>query len=143
MTNAVKNIRTDLLYPDESTKIVEAASEVYKHFGGSFKESIVDNALTIALEKKRLKVECQKRIDVYFEGVKVGVYIPDKIIEEKIIIELKSKPFLGKEDEKQFWRYLKATPYKLGFLINFGPKQLEIKRRVYDLARPASNVALQ
>lgn len=39
-----------------------------------------------------------------------------------------------KEDEKQFWRYLKATDYKVGFLINFGNK-LEIKRRVYDTAR--------
>ena len=48
-----------------------------------------------------------------------------------IILELKCKPFISKEDEKQFWRYLKATPYRLGFLINFSPKKLEIKRRIF------------
>lgn len=80
-------------------------------------------------------MDSQKRIDIYFSGVKVGVYVPDKIINDIIIVELKCKPFIVKEDEKQFWRYLKATPYQLGFLINFSPKSLEIKRRIYDLAR--------
>ena len=61
--------------------------------------------------------------------------MPDKVVNEIIILEIKCKPFLVKEDEKQFWRYLKATDYKLGFLINFSPKTLEIKRRIYDLAR--------
>ena len=51
------------------------------------------------------------------------------------MIELKSKQFLTKEDERQFWLYLKATDYKVGFLINFGSKELEFKRRVYDKAR--------
>lgn len=143
MINAVKNIRNDLLYQEESAKIFEACKEVYKEFGGSFKESIVDNALTVALEKRGLKVESQKRIDIYFSGVKVGVYVPDKVVNEIIVLEIKCKPFLIKEDEKQFWRYLKATKYKLGFLINFAPQILEIKRRIYDLARTASNTALQ
>ena len=138
MINAVRNIRDDLLYKEESAKIIDACKEVYKEFGGSFKESVVDNALTVALEKKGLVVNSQKRIDIYFSGTKVGVYIPDKVINEIIILEIKCKPFLVKEDEKQFWRYLKATDYKLGFLINFSPKTLEIKRRIYDLARNKS-----
>jgi GxxExxY protein len=135
MLNAGINIRDDLLYQEESGKILEACKAVYKEFGGSFKESVVDNALTVALEKQGLVVESQKRIDIYFSGVKVGVYVPDKVVNGKIMIELKCKPFLCKEDEKQFWRYLKATEYKLGFLINFSPSKLEIKRRIYDLAR--------
>lgn len=154
MSNGVKNIRDDLLYQEESSKIIEACKEVYKQFGGSFKESVIDKALTIALESKGLKVESQKRIDIYFAGIKVGAYVPDKVVNEIIVLELKCKPFLVKEDEKQFWRYLKATSYRLGFLINFAPKRLEIKRRIYDLARdkatdndamaePASNTALQ
>ena len=140
MIEGGKNIRNDLLYQEESGKILDACKEVYKEFGGSFKESVVDRALTVALEKRGLTVNSQKRIDIYFSGVKVGVYIPDKIVNDIIILELKCKPFLVKEDEKQFWRYLKATNYKLGFLINFAPAKLEIKRRIYDLARnkPAS-----
>ena len=57
------------------------------------------------------------------------------IIDNKILIELKSKEFVTKGDEKTFWHYLKATNYKLGLLINFGPEKLEIKRRIYDEAR--------
>ena len=138
MTNAGRNIREDLLYMEESGKVLDACKEVYKEFGGSFKESIVDNALTIALEQKGLKVDSQKRIDINFQGVKVGVYVPDKVINDLIVLEVKCKPFLVKEDEKQFWRYLKASDYRLGFLINFSPKTLEIKRRIYDLARNKS-----
>lgn len=138
MENAGVNIRKDLLYQGESGKILEACKTVYKEFGGSFKESVVDKALTVALETHGLTVESQKRINLYFSGVKVGVYVPDKVINEKIMIEVKCKPFISKEDEKQFWRYLKATEYKLGFLINFSPAKLEIKRRIYDLARNKS-----
>ena len=74
-------------------------------------------------------------MDVYFKGEKVGTYIPDQIVNEEILIEIKCKPFLTKEDEKQFWHYLKASEYKLGLLVNFGPKKLDIKRRIYDQAR--------
>jgi len=61
--------------------------------------------------------------------------VPDKIINKNILLELKAKPFLAKQDIDQFWKYLKGSKYKLGFLINFGPMKLEIKRVVYDRAR--------
>ncbi|KKS38717.1 MAG: hypothetical protein A3G49_02585 [Candidatus Sungbacteria bacterium RIFCSPLOWO2_12_FULL_41_11] len=122
------------LYKEESFKIGDACKEVWKQFGGSFKESVVDRALTVALEKRGLVVDNQKRIDIFFSDVKVGTYVLDKVVNEIILIEVKCRPILTKEDEKQFWRYLKATDYKVGFLINFGNK-LEIKRRIYDIAR--------
>ena len=62
--------------------------------------------------------------------------MPDKVVNNLIIIELKSKPVINEGDVKQFWHYLKGTDYKLGFLVNFGNK-LEIKRVVYDTARSA------
>jgi len=125
----------DFLYEKESYLIIEACREVWKEFGGAFKEKIVDNALTVALQNKGLTVENQKRINIYFKGVKVGTYTPDKIINKVILIELKCKPFLTREDEKQFWYYLRSSNYKLGFLINFSPVKLEFKRRIYDRAR--------
>lgn len=128
------------LYREESFKIGDACKAVWKQFGGSFKESIVDNALTIALENLGLNVENQKRVDISFSGKKVGTYVLDKVINELIVMEIKCKSYLTKEDEKQFWRYLRTTSYKVGFLIKFGSK-LEIKRRVYDIARKQSNIA--
>jgi GxxExxY protein len=125
----------DFLYEKESYEIRGACFDVWKSFGGAFKEKIVDKALTIALEKRGLKVENQKRITIYFEKEKVGTYIPDKIVNDCIIIELKAKQFITKQDIDQFWKYLKGSEYKLGFLINFGLDKLTIKRIVYDIAR--------
>ncbi len=125
----------DFLYEKESYEIRGACFDVWKQFRGMFKESIVDNALTIALEKRGLIVDSQKRINIYYENKKVGTYVPDKIVNNIIILELKSKPFVSKEDEATFWNYLKGSEYKLGFFINFSPKRLEIKRIVYDKAR--------
>lgn len=125
----------DFLYEKESKLIYQACYEVWREFGGSFKESTVDKSLTIACRNRGLKIDDQKRIDLFFKGQKVGTYVIDKVINDKIIIEVKCKPFLHEEDIKQFWRYLKATNYKLGFLINFSPKEVQIIRRVYDTAR--------
>ncbi len=131
----MKKVISDFLYPEESKHIYDACHEVWKEFGGAFKEKIVDRALTLSLQARGLEVEDQKRIDVSFRGVKVGQYNPDKVINKTIILEIKCKPFLTYEDERQFWFYLKATEYKLGFLINFAPTRVDIKRRIYDKAR--------
>src|SRR3989339_1290788 len=108
-----------LLYRQESYLIRGACFEVYKHFGGAFKESIIDKALRVSLKERKLQIETQKRIDIYFKDEKVGTYIPDIVVNDKIIIELKCKPFLTKEDIDQFWKYLKGSQFKLGFLVNF------------------------
>lgn len=125
----------DFLYEKESYDIRGACFDVWKVFGGAFKERAIDKALTKSLEKRGLKVEEQKRITIYFEGEKVGIYVPDKIVNNRILLEIKVKPFLTKQDIDQFWKYLKGSQYKLGFLINFGSAKLMIKRIVYDTAR--------
>ena len=132
----------DFLYERESYQIRGACFDVYKALGGAFKEKAIDRALTKALEKRKLEVEDQKHIDIYFEGKKVGIYVPDKIINDCILLEIKAKPFLTKPDIDQFWKYLRGSKYKLGFLINFGPSKLEIKRIVYDTARYQRNISV-
>lgn len=132
--NADDKSADEFLYPDISYKIRGACFKVWKEFRGSVKESAIEKALKIELEKQGLNIETQKRIPINYEGEKVGDYVPDMVVEEKVLIELKSKIFITKEDERQFWLYLKGSKYKLGFLINFG-KSLEIKRKVYDTAR--------
>lgn len=126
---------SQLLYGDLSYLIRGACFEIYKKFGGDFKEVVINRALVLELEHGGLKVDTQKRISINYRGKKIGTYIPDLIIEDKILIELKAKVFLTKEDERQFWRYLKGSDYRLGFLINFGPTKLDTKRRIYDKAR--------
>ncbi len=125
-----------LLYQKESFIIRGVAFDIYKQFRNNHKERVYHNAYFLGLTYKGLIVEKEKRIDVFFNGKKVGVYVPDLIVNDSILIELKAKPRLTKEDEKQFWYYLKGTNFRLGFLINFGaPDGVEITRKVYDTAR--------
>lgn len=130
-----KKLVEDFLYKDITYQIRGACFEVWKEFGGAFKESIIEKALVSSLRGRGLKIENQKIINIYYKKEKVGAYVPDIIVNDSILIEMKCKPFLTKEDEKQFWFYLKGSKYKLGLLINFGPKNLDIVRRVYDKAR--------
>lgn len=123
--------KVELIYEEESYKIRGACFKVYNVFGGGIKEKIIERALTKELALSGMEVKNQVRIDVFYNKEKVGVYIPDLVVDEKIIVEVKSKPFIEKEDEKQFWGYLKGSEYKLGFLVNFGPGKLTIKRFVY------------
>jgi GxxExxY protein len=125
----------ELLYKDITFDIRGACFWVWKEFRGAFKETVVDRALTIELRKRGRVVEDQKVINIYYEGQKVGEYRPDKIVDEKVLVELKSKEYITEQDMDQFWKYLKGSKYKVGLLINFGPKNLEIKRLVYDSAR--------
>lgn len=124
-----------ILYEQETYKIRGACFRVWKEFGGAFKESIIERALILELENLDFTVDCQKKIGIYYNNKKVGIYVPDIIVNDKILIELKAKPFITKEDQRQFWLYLKATDYRLGLLINFGPDKLSINRRIYDEAR--------
>ena len=122
----------DFLYEDESYKIRGACFQVYNTLGGGIKEKIIERALSAELRKQGMGEGHQFRVEMSYLGEKIGVYIPDLVIDNKIMIELKSKPFLTSEDEKQFWGYLKGSPYKLGFLINFGPQKLTIKRLAHS-----------
>lgn len=125
-----------LLYPRESYLIRGACFAIYKKFRNTQKESVYQKSLSEELKSKGLTVEREKQLPVYHREVKVGVYTPDLLVNGAIIIELKAKPFLHKEDVQQFWHYLKNSEFKLGFLVNFGePGGVKIIRRVYDEAR--------
>ena len=123
----------DLLYEEDSYKIRGACFKVYNVLGGGIKERIIERALTKELISQGLEVNNQVKIDIVYKNEKIGTYIPDMIVNQKIIVELKSKVFLSKEDEKQFWGYLKGSKYKLGFLVGFTPQKLIIKRYVHTI----------
>jgi len=129
----------ELLYKKESYIIQGVSFDIYKQFRNRHKEKIYHNAFYLGLTYKGLKAEKEKRIDIYYNGRKVGTYTPDLIVNDIVLIELKAKPRLVKDDIKQFWYYLKGSKYKVGYLINFGALNgVQIIRRVYDTARPKS-----
>lgn len=136
---AYNNFMQSFLYPDESFVIRGACFEIYKKFRNAQKESIYQKSLLQELKIRGLSAVREKQLPIYHLNVKVGVYVPDLVVNDIIIIELKAKPFLHKDDISQFWYYLKNSKFRLGFLVNFGkPDGVEIVRRVYDLARNKS-----
>ena len=129
----------EILYKELSYKIQGAFYSVRKALGNVHKENVYHSALIEEFERIGLKVENQKQIGVYYRDKKVGVYVPDLVIEDSVIIELKCKPVLADNDVDQFWHYLKGSEYRLGYLVNFGSdKGIQVIRRVYDTARALS-----
>lgn len=128
---------TELLYKDLTYKIRGAVFEVRKHLGLGHKEKVYQGALENEFKKLGLFYEKEKQIGVMYNGEKVGVYQPDFIVENKVLLEIKALPFIGKKEEEQVWHYLCGTPYRLLLLVNFGRISADIKRIVYDSARVA------
>jgi len=121
-----------LLYEALTYKIRGAISTVYNTLGPGFKETIYQNAFTEELKKQKIIFEREKLINVLYEDKQVGIYRPDFVVEDKILLELKALPFLGKLEKKQIRHYLKGSAYRLALLVNFGAKELQIERVIYD-----------
>ncbi len=132
------NTENELLYKELTYKIRGAVFAVKKNLGLGHKEVVYHKALEIEFAKNKLSFQSEKILDIFYEDKKVGTYVPDFVLEGKILIELKALPEIGKPQEQQVWSYLKGCSYKLAFLVNFGSKDVEIKRIVYDYARENS-----
>ncbi len=109
-------------------KIIAAAYDVHNQLGFGFAEKVYENAMAIKLNQKGLKVIQQAPITVYFENHLVGEYFADILVNDLVIVELKSVSELSKAHEAQILNYLKATGIKIGLLINFGEK-VKVARR--------------
>jgi len=111
--------------------------QVYPALGYGFLEKVYSNAMVIALKQKGLSVNVEFPIKVYFEGYTIGDYFADLLVEDKVLVELKAVEILQSEHEAQLLNYLRATPYEVGLLLNFG-KKAEFRRFVFDNKRKAS-----
>ena len=109
-------------------KIIGAAYSVANILGFGFLEKVYENALAVELKALGMKVEQQKPVSVFYKGVNVGDYIADLLIEDSVLIELKSVKNLSDIHKSQLLNYLVATNKSVGLLINFGSPRIEIKR---------------
>src|SRR3989344_3711508 len=141
-TGLLTSADSKLLYEDLTYKIRGAAYAVKHVLGVGQKESIYQKALEIEFAKIGLSFERERVIDIFYDAQKVGVYRPDFVVENKIVVELKSLPFLGKNEKTQTYHYLKGSPYEVAFLINFGGNDIEFERFVFASARSLRQSAL-
>jgi GxxExxY protein len=120
-----------LIHEEITQEIIGCFYKVYNYLGYGFMEKVYENAMCIELTQSGLQVKAQEKIEVYYNEVVVGTYYADLLIEDKVIIEVKSVSHLLEEHEAQLLNYLKATSIEVGLLLNFGEKA-EFKRRAFS-----------
>ena len=118
-----------MLHEDLTNQIICAFYNVYNILGNGFLEKVYVNALAVELKKSGLSVTKQESVKVYYDGVLVGDYFADIIVNGLVILELKAAESLRNEHFAQVTNYLKATDKEVGLLLNFGKKP-EFKRIV-------------
>jgi GxxExxY protein len=121
-------------HSDLTEKIIGAFYAVYSALGYGFLEKNYVKALSIELNRRGMSAQSEVAIVVYYAGQLIGEYRADLVVNNLVIVEVKAAKVLLEEHEAQLLNYLKATPYEVGLLLNFGPKP-EQKRRSFDNSR--------
>jgi GxxExxY protein len=112
-------------------KIIKCFYKVYNRLGYGFLEKVYERAMLIELGRSGLACDNQLQIKVFYDGVVVGEYYADILVENKVIVELKAATALMEEHECQLINYLKATNIEVGLLLNFGSQPM-FRRKVFS-----------
>ena len=104
------------------------AMDVLNAIGHGFHEKIYENALALAFKKRGLMFSQQKQYEILFENQIVGAFIPDFVVEDKVIVELKTIENIGKNEKGQVLNYLRASGLALGIILNFKNPKLDWQR---------------
>ena len=118
-------------------RILGAFFQLHKELGFGFSEKVYESALEVLLNELGMNVERQKEICVYYHGKVVGNYKADMVINDVVLLEIKSVEKLIDAHDAQLLHYLKATELEVGLLLNFG-RQAEFHRKIYDNPRKGS-----
>lgn len=123
----------NFLERDLSYKLRGAIYGTANKYGPGLKEQIYQKALAEEFTKQNISFEQQKRINIYSldTGKSLGVYIPDFVIANKIILEIKASSFTTRQDIDQQRSYLKTSIYEIGYLVNFNTNKLDIRRSIF------------
>jgi len=120
-------------YESLTKEIIGAAYAVYNEIGFGFLKSVYQSCMVIELTERGLMVESQKPINVHYRGQLVGYFQADLVVNDVVIVELKSVKQLVEVHEVQTVNYLAATGMPVGLLINFGNDGVTVKRKVREL----------
>ena len=127
-----------MLYSDLTRRIIGCAFEVQNTLGSGFLESVYEKAMVVALSDAGIPVRAQAPITVRFRGRLVGDFYADLLVDDKVIVELKTVSELAPQHKAQIINYLNATEIQVGLLINFGKPKLEFHRYTRTMARAHS-----
>jgi len=123
-----------LKHAEVTEKIIGIFYDVYNELGYGFLECVYEESLVIALRQVGLAVSRQIPLPVWFRGHKVGEFRADLLVENNVLVELKSARSLESAHEAQLLHYLKATEVEVGMLLNFGARP-QFRRLLFDNER--------
>ncbi|MCO6042469.1 GxxExxY protein [Aeoliella sp. ICT_H6.2] len=112
--------------------VIGCAFQVSNTLGVGFLEKVYENALAYELRKSGLMVSQQHPLVVHYDGVVVGEYYVDLLVENIVVVELKHVRAIDDSHVAQSINYLRATDNRVGLLLNFGQPKVQVKRLVYD-----------
>lgn len=118
------------LFEAETREIIECAYEVSNTLGHGLLEKPYENALVVEFIRRRIPVQQQITFNVMYKDVKVGEYIPDLIVFERIIVDTKTVDKITNHEVGQMLNYLKITNLQVGLILNFKQAKVECRRVV-------------
>jgi len=113
-----------------TSKIIGAAFQVHKTLGPGFLEKVYVKALLKELAEAGSLAEGEVAIPVIYKGSEIGLYYADIVVDKTAVCEIKAVASLTREHEAQLIHYLTATNTKVGLLLNFGSKSVQVKRMI-------------
>ena len=119
----------EIIFKEESYKIIGSCMTVHRKLGYGFLENVYQEAVARQFDIDGIPFKQEKLINVYYDDEKLDKYFKaDFLCYDKIVVELKAKPFIHQDNIDQVKNYLKSTKLQLGLLVNFGEKSLTYKR---------------
>ena len=120
---------TDILFKEESFKIIGVCMDIHKTLGMGLKEVNYKDAMEIEFLEKQVQYQREKRFMVEYKGQQLrNPYLADFLVYDSIILEIKSCTSIIEPHLAQVLSYLAVSKHKLGIIINYGEKSLTWKR---------------
>ena len=129
--------RSDLLCEEITGTVINGFHVSYDRLGYGFVESVYRRALAMELRGFGLDVVEEAPIDVWYAGVKIGRFRADLLVENRVVVEIKTARALGEADRKQLLNYLRASNLEVGLLLLYGPSPV-FKRVVFENSRKSA-----
>lgn len=126
---------TELLEKDLVYKIIGCAMKVHKELGHGLREKTYERGICIEFVYENINFNQQKKYPVYYRGEIIDEFIPDLVVEKRIVVKIKTVTTISDEHRGQLLNYLRVTELLVGLIINFNHTKLQWERFVLETAR--------
>ena len=124
--------KRELVLKDEVYEVVSCSLEVHNSLGHGLHEKPYENALVVEFQERGIPFEQQRQFPIIYKDREVGIYVPDLLAFEQIVIDTKTVEAIGKPQLGQMLNYLKITGCTVGLILNFSKPSLEWQRVIHS-----------